>query len=173
MLVVLVVGVSAWLWPRADGDVVRFADLEVGNDAGERVLLAEELGAVSLVHFWATWCGPCREEVPELLRLALEQPELDLLLVAVEDAPDAVAAFWADGQVRPVSLRVLYDDWTAARAFGTATLPESHLVVDGRVVDSFVGAMDWNDDAMRRRLDAAIARAVSGSVSESRQDQKW
>jgi hypothetical protein len=96
-----------------------------------------------------------------LLGLAAEDGGFGLVMVAVADTPSAVAAFLDGMNVSAAGVRVVHDDWTVAHALGTVALPESHLVVDGRVVDSFVGAQGWDGKTMRRRLDAAITRAIA------------
>jgi len=157
---VAAVGLAAWLWPRPEAPSAVLARSAVQDASGRPVTLAGRFGRVSLLHFWATWCRPCRAEVPALLRLAAARHadrDFALVMVAVADDPQAVAAFLGDA--RGALARMLYDDWTVARALGTEGVPESYLVVDGRVVASFVGATDWDAASVRQRLTAAVSRA--------------
>ncbi len=54
-------------------------------------------GRVRLVHFWATWCPPCRDELPALLARAAATPELELIAVSVDDDWTAIRRFFPEG----------------------------------------------------------------------------
>lgn len=68
-------------------------DFVLNTPDGRPVRLSDLRGQVVLVNFWATWCGPCRQEVPELVRAYVEQKDKGLTVVAVDLQE-------ADGQVR-------------------------------------------------------------------------
>jgi thiol-disulfide isomerase/thioredoxin len=57
------------------------------DDAALAALLANDADRVRVVNLWATWCGPCVDELPELAALAAERPDVDVALVSV-DHPD-------------------------------------------------------------------------------------
>ncbi len=117
--------------------------------------LAKELAPATLVHFWATWCPPCRQEIPSLLAFVSEQGEtrLKLVLVAVADERDRAVAFVGNPRYP-----VLFDPvWDVANRFRTQQLPETHLVLDGKLAASFVGAADWHDSVARRTVLARLA----------------
>ena len=127
------------------------------DDLGRPAPLARELAPVTLVHFWASWCPPCLDELPALARLAREVPDarLHLVLVAVADRPDSAKALLAGTR-----MTTLFDPaWDVTHRFGTMQLPESYLIVDGKVRDKFIGATDWSDAAVRRRLEAEAGSA--------------
>ncbi|HMN70893.1 MAG TPA: TlpA disulfide reductase family protein [Rhodoblastus sp.] len=91
--------------------------------------LAPTPGGVVIVHFFATWCEPCREELPALARLA-RRPGVEARVIAISVAePDLrVRRFLATTET---GFPVLLDrDRSAARAWGVATLPTS-FVLDG------------------------------------------
>jgi thiol-disulfide isomerase/thioredoxin len=80
--------------PPASGGAV--LPVELVDGAGLAKTLGSHRDRIVVLNFWATWCDPCREEFPDLVRLAAEHPD-DLLLVAVSlDDPDVL-----DSQVRP------------------------------------------------------------------------
>ena len=56
---------------------------------GETFVLAEDTSDVTVVNFWATWCAPCRREIPEFSAFAAEHPDVRVLGVSVDDALDA------------------------------------------------------------------------------------
>src|SRR5690606_32761620 len=96
----------------------------------------------TLVHFWATWCPPCRAELPGLLALPGEHP-VEVVAIALDDD-------WADVERmldrRSLSRVVLADSGEVDRALGIRTLPVTLLVLpSGRVRLRFDGARDWTD----------------------------
>ena len=156
IFVALAVAVLAALfWPR--GERISLLRRPDPTDAsGAKVALDGRFGRVTLLHFWASWCPPCVSEVPALKRLVRDMPPgggLSYVLVAVEEEPAKAIAFL--GELAP--LNVFDREWKVAHSFGTDKLPETYLMIDGRVAEKFIGATDWDDPAIRARLRAALA----------------
>jgi cytochrome c biogenesis protein CcmG/thiol:disulfide interchange protein DsbE len=108
-------------------------------------------GAI-LVVFWATWCPPCREELPSLRALARDLPSGISIVTLGEDAEEAPVRAFFEG-APPPELRYRHDvDGRVAATFGVDVLPATFLVVDGRLVAHFSGPRDWNARGMRRLL---------------------
>lgn len=131
------------------------------DEAGRPLPLVRELAPVTLVHFWASWCPPCVTELPELLAFSREatNDRFKVLLIAVGDDPKAARSF-VDDTDQPI----FFDPgWQVANRFGTEQLPESHLVVGGEIVDTFVGATSWSDAAVRRRIQKWTATPASAA----------
>ena len=107
-----------------------------------------------LVHFWATWCVPCREELPGLVEAARTA---DLRLLAVTDEPwDTVATFF-HGEIPSGIVRDPVGD--AARRFGVSGLPDTFLIArGGRIVTRIGGARDWSGRKATAFLRSASAR---------------
>lgn len=123
---------------------LRLPAVELARSAGEAVPAFE---GVTLVHFWATWCSPCRRELPGLLRLADEVESVRV--VAVTDEPwSAVEAFFAPDDVPRWIARDREGE--LARALGVGALPDTY-VVDARGVARrrVAGPRDWADPAIR------------------------
>ena len=107
---------------------------------GRTIAMADQRGKVVLVNFWATWCGPCREEIPFLVRLAERYPDHLTVIGVSEDhgSPDTVAAFAAQ---YGVNYPIVMSTPEIKRAFpGVFALPTSFVVdPEGRIVESHVG----------------------------------
>ncbi|WP_245767686.1 TlpA family protein disulfide reductase [Stigmatella erecta] len=119
-----------------------------------------------LVVFWASWCPPCREETPALVKLAEAPPEGLRVVVFSHDAHlQAVEAFLGGPPAAGLHLR-LDEGHAVARAFGVDALPASILVVDGHLTARFSGARDWDSRAMRRLLERLLQeRRPTGAAS--------
>ncbi|MYN63850.1 MAG: TlpA family protein disulfide reductase [Acidobacteria bacterium] len=115
-------------------------DLTMETLDGRTISMAAQRGKVVLVNFWATWCGPCREEIPFLVRLAERYPDHLTVIGVSEDhgSPDAVAAF---GAQYDVNYPLVMSTPEIKRAFpGVFALPTSFVVdPEGRMVESHVG----------------------------------
>lgn len=146
----------ALFWPRGDGRRALPLTASLVDAEGRPASISERLSPATLVHFWGSWCAPCVTEIPLLLAYAREAtgPDFGLVLVAVEDEPEAALRFLAGAE-----FPLLFDHrWEVARGFGTDKVPETHLLVAGQLVDSFIGATDWSDPGIRRRVAAKIGR---------------
>lgn len=147
--------------------------LEVVSASGERVDLGKGSGRLRVVHFWATWCPPCVEELPGLVAFASgpgKDPRFEIFGVSVDDDPKAVKAWLAKKQI--MGLPLFFDPRGAAAArFGTVKFPETwFLGPEGRVLAHWVGARDWADPASRAEISSLLGalRAPSGNFARSR-----
>ena len=116
------------------------------NTTGANVALETARGHVVLVHFFATWCEPCREELPALNRLAARaNGNVKVLAIAVADADQRVQRFFA---TTPVDFPILLDrDRAVAKAWNVATLPTT-FVLDAALRPRFVVETDYAWDSL-------------------------
>ena len=133
-------------------------ELPVYDRAGKTHDLAKEKGRLVIVHFWATWCPPCVEEIPALSRFWEEygkRRDVVLYVVSVDKDWQIVERFAAK---HPSRLPMYRDpnSKTAAR-FGTVQYPETYIANEhGRVIHRVQGAVSWDDPAVRRRIEQLL-----------------
>ncbi len=127
---------------------------------GKRVDLKDFRGRVVLVNFWATWCEPCRDEMPSLERLRgkLRGRPFDVLTVNYGEGPAKINAFLAK---QKISLPVLLDpEKEAALEWKAGGLPMTFLVdAEGRVRYSAFGECDWSEGEPFRVVENLVAEA--------------
>ncbi|RLB76279.1 MAG: TlpA family protein disulfide reductase [Deltaproteobacteria bacterium] len=121
------------------------ADFTLTNMQGEQVSLSQYRGKVVILNFWATWCPPCREEMPSMERLYQKYKDQGLVILAVsadENGKKAVSQFL---QKTPYSFPILLDsDNIAQNAYGVFRFPESFIIDrNGMVVQKIIGGRDW------------------------------
>lgn len=123
---------------------------------GIRVSLHDLGGRVRLVHFWATWCPPCVEELPGLLATSHELADRGLTLAAIsmDDDWTAIRTFFG-GDVPAEIYRAV--DPEAHHQYDIVSLPDTYLVgPDARLELRYGGARDWRAPAARRHLAAQL-----------------
>jgi cytochrome c biogenesis protein CcmG, thiol:disulfide interchange protein DsbE len=112
---------------------------------------------VVLVNFWATWCEPCREEMPSMnrLRASLAGRPFEILAVNLGEPETRVERFL---EKLPLDFPVLLDrDTATAKSWKARILPASFLVgADGRIRYSHLGETDWSSPDMRRTVERLL-----------------
>jgi thiol-disulfide isomerase/thioredoxin len=119
---------------------------------GDRLSLEDFRGKVVLVNIWATWCGPCRAEMPSLDRLqALHRDDgLEVVAVSVDrEGIGKVRRFYSDRSLHNLKLYIDSNRSTSA-AFRPDGIPMSILIDrEGNVVGTLTGAAEWDSAAAR------------------------
>ena len=123
--------------------------------------LAEYRGKVVVLNFWATWCAPCREEMPSLDRLQARLGGADMQVVTVATGRNSlpqIEKFFAEAGVS--QLPVLLDGGQAlARSMGVLGLPVTVLIDrDGREVARLIGGAEWDSPEALAVIDSLTAR---------------
>src|SRR4029453_11576116 len=157
LLVALALPASAQpLKPWKGGDTPA---LELKDVDGKVHRLADYKGKVVLLNFWATWCAPCREEMPSMqsLRDSLEGRPFAVLAVNVGEGARAARSF---GEKMALRFPMLLDsDMSATRAWSARVLPASYVIgPDGKVAYSHLGAIDWSAAQVKTALERLMPR---------------
>lgn len=125
-------------------------------DGGE-VALSDYLGQWVVINYWATWCAPCRKEIPELSDLHVERDDITVLGLAFEDVdPAAFEAFLAEFDVAyPI---LLVDVYAPPEPFGAPKVLPTTVLLDpgGRSVKAFLGPVT------REAIESFIGTQVPG-----------
>ncbi len=129
----------------------------VDPDRGDSVTLDKYRGEVVLLNIWATWCEPCREEMPSMQRLqdSLAGSGLKIVAISIDEAdPSVVRAFREE---MGLNFEILHDRTRAIeRVYQTTGVPESFVLNrQGTIMKKVIGAHPWDSpDNLRlfRRL---------------------
>jgi thiol-disulfide isomerase/thioredoxin len=126
---------------------------------GGKLALSDLRGKVVMLDFWATWCPPCQEEMPSLLKLAKEYESQGLVFVAAsrddDDVKEEVVTQFIDRYLPDLAPYVVYADDEVAMAFKVEALPTLYFLDrEGKVTDAVRGMM--SEPAIRRRIENAL-----------------
>jgi thiol-disulfide isomerase/thioredoxin len=150
-----------------DGDMKKLALHETPVAVPEAVLLdatdgehslADYKGKWVVLNFWATWCAPCRREMPSLDRLQAAMPEIAVVPVATgRNAIPGIERFFAEAEIK--GLPILRDPTSVlARGMGVMGLPVTVILnPEGQEVARLIGDAEWDSDSAKAVLAALVA----------------
>jgi thiol-disulfide isomerase/thioredoxin len=137
-------------------------DIPFTGPDGKPVKLADLKGQVVVVNFWATWCGPCKEEMPSLAKLAKDYADRGVKVVAIsvdrlEDGAAAKDFLKTHGGLQ------FYNDPEYRVVFGLTPRPDgipTTVIYDkaGKEQARLSGGADWSTDQARKVMDAVLAK---------------
>ena len=134
-------------------DEVITPPLELTDLQGVRHRIRDYRGKVVLVNFWATWCAPCREEMPSLeqLRASLAGRPFAMLAVNLGEAEPQVRKYL---ETVPVAFTVLLDrNGSTAKPWQARMLPVTYVLgPKGEPVYRHVGGRDWSQPEVRKAM---------------------
>lgn len=120
----------------------------------------EEAADLYIVHFWATWCGPCVEEYPSLVTLSEQHKQIRIYAVGLDnnlvDVKNFVRAFPAPGK----NMRVLSDtEGNSSAEYGVSKIPESFVFNRKKeFVRKLSGSMNWQSSEMDRMINELLQK---------------
>ncbi len=142
-------------------DVVgkRAPDFTLKDIDGRDVSLSSLRGRVVLINFWATWCPPCRSEMPSLNSLYKEYRGKGLVVLAIStdrrmsDVKDYVSKNIFEFQI------LLDPDMRVSRRYKVFSIPTTFLIErNGVIIKRFLGEEDWGSPEIRNEIKKALSR---------------
>ena len=135
--------------------------LALRDEEGKKTWRLSDLrGKVVLVHFWATWCPPCRKELPSMERLWQQFKDAGLVVLGVNvgESADEVFAF-SNGLDAPLTFPLLLDEEsTVARSWPVKGLPTTYLVdKQGRIAFGAIGGREFDSPAVVQQVRELLA----------------
>jgi cytochrome c biogenesis protein CcmG, thiol:disulfide interchange protein DsbE len=114
----------------------------VVGDETKTVDLSKLRGKVVVLNLWASWCAPCIEELPSLLALQRQMPDLVIVAVSIDQDTVVYHRFLERNHVNLVTVRDA--DQRVNALYGTAQIPETYVIDrQGILRRKFVSAQDW------------------------------
>ncbi|MCB1736264.1 MAG: TlpA family protein disulfide reductase [Gammaproteobacteria bacterium] len=129
------------------------SDFELRDLEGKTHRLSDYAGQVTIVNFWATWCPPCRREMPSMQRAWEELRDHGVIMLAIDVGEDeeTVFQFTAD---YPVEFPLLFDlDSKVVQAYPVKGLPTTYIIdKQGRIAFQAIGGRDWDDAPLLEQI---------------------
>jgi len=116
------------------------------KDSDRMVTLGQFKGQVVVLNFWATWCPPCIEEMPSLVRMQqhMQAKGVTVLAVSVDADESSYKRFLRDHGVNLLTVRD--PDQKSNSLYGTSKFPETYIIDrNGIMRRKFIGAVDWTE----------------------------
>jgi len=134
-------------------------ELPIFDRAGQRIDLSKEKGRLVIVHFWATWCPPCVEEIPALSKFwdqYRDRSDVKLYAISVNKDWKTIDEFLSKN---PNHLPIYQDpNASTATRFGTTQYPETYIVNRaGRVLYRIQGGVEWANAEIKQRIDQLLS----------------
>ncbi len=121
---------------------------------GTQVYLTQFRRQVMFINFWATWCPPCRAEMPGIQKLFDQYKKKIIFLMIVNDKPEAIRVYL---KKHHYTFPVLLQKYEAPTAFRTSSIPVTYIVdANGNIVLVHKGASKWNSRKIKRLLDELL-----------------
>ena len=129
------------------------AEFDLMDVDGQRHTLTMYRGKIVIVNFWATWCPPCRFELPAMEKVWERVKDKGVVILGInvgEDA-DTIFTFTAD---YPVTFPLLMDsDSKVTQIYPVIGLPTTFVInPQGNIIYRAIGTRDWNEDALVRKI---------------------
>lgn len=124
------------------GNIDKPAPQFVLGDGSRSVDLSKLHGRVVVLNLWATFCAPCIEELPSLLALQRQMPDLAVVAVSMDQDPDVYRRFLVEHHVDVLTVRD--EDQRVNALYGTVQIPETYIIdKQGILRRKFIGAQNW------------------------------
>ena len=133
-------------------------DFTLRKDDGQVASLADFRGKILVLNFWASWCGPCVDELPSLKQFAQRYAGKDVTVlgISLDEDPDAYQEFLLKYEINFPNLR--NPSHSVSDSYGTFKLPETYIISrDGYLLNKIIGPTDWSSQQMLDYVDSLLA----------------
>ena len=136
-------------------------EFELPDRDGKMHRLSEYRGRVVFLNFWASFCVPCREEMPSMESLVRQYDSQGMVMVAISHDPEQKDMNGFMDTFLPgerSSMNVLWDpEVNTAKRYGTELIPETYIIDrEGRIVARFVNAYDWTRPEVKQLIESLL-----------------
>ena len=139
--------------------VVMAPNFQLPSLSDQAIKLSDYKGKVVLLNFWATFCAPCRMEMPSLQALAdkYNGADIEIIAVSLDEGRESAIKKWITkvGLKFPIAL----EGETAGDDYEVSSLPVTFIIgKEGELIGRILGERQWNDSATHQFLDSLIAK---------------
>ena len=137
---------------------VDLKDINLVDLDGKEIKLSDLKGKVVFLNFWATWCGPCRVEMPGMEVVYQELKSKGFEVLAISSDPQGMVVTWPFIETNGLTFPILHDsDYRVMATYGVRTLPMSFLVDrQGTIRHRVFGAREWNSPKARELIQGLL-----------------
>ena len=134
-------------------------DFTLTDMSGKKVSLSALRGKVVLVEFWATWCPPCKDAVPEMNKVyeKYKDKNVEVLAICVDQGSDVMSKLNSFVKEYRVNYPVFVDDKKVNVSYGVANVPVAFIIdKEGKVAKKHVGFMEDLSERVSRDIEALL-----------------
>lgn len=134
-------------------------DFTLSDINGNKIILSEMKGKVVMIEFWATWCPPCRQSIPDLNMIFNKYKDRGFVLLAISldkgsDAESLIRSFMKE---YPMAYTVLLDNGDTGRKYGVSSIPTSFIIDKaGRIANKHIGYSTNSANALSQEIEALL-----------------
>jgi len=134
-------------------------DFTLTDTSGKKITLSELRGKVVLVEFWATWCPPCKDAVPEMNKVyeKYKNKDVQVLAISVDQGGDVASKLNSFAKEHWVNYPVLIDDKKVNVSYGVANVPVAFIIdKEGKIAKKHVGFMEELSERISRDIEELL-----------------
>ena len=120
------------------------------NEAGKEMNMSTLQGEPVVLHFWASWCPPCRSEMPALVKWVEANPKIKVVMVSLDNDRDNAAEFYVEQGIKTA---LNMGNMSDASRIGVRGLPSTFVIgADGEIKKRHIGDIEWGNSVAINEL---------------------
>jgi len=148
-LMILIAGCNPFQKSVSEQGRRKAPDFRLKDENQKEVKLSDFKGEVLLLHFWASWCPPCIDELPVLMRMAekMKNDKVRIVMVSLDRSWKEARSVWPPDAKSPNLISLIDPDTKVPELYGAFQYPETFMIDRNlRIVTKFVGPQKWDHD---------------------------